>query len=176
MRSGSRFFAVILATLCLLVAGCSSEEFSDLRSYVNKVRATQKGHIEPLPEFKPFETYAYSSTADKDPFEPWVIKGTGVAGNGSNGVRPNFDRRKESLEAFPLDSLRMVGTVNFNSQQWAVIKAPDGIVYRIKTGNYMGQHNGRVLRIKDQRVVLREIVPNGMGGWEKRQAELAITE
>ncbi len=175
MRNASRFCKVLLATLCLVVAGCSGGgKLDDLRSYVNHVRATQKGHIKPLPTFKPFETFAYTDSSAKDPFEPWSTESK--LANGGNGVHPNFHRRKEALEAFPLDSLHMVGTLDFNNTTWAAVKAPDGIVYRIKAGGYMGQNNGKVTKIGGGKVMLREIVPNGLGGWEKRPAFLALNK
>jgi type IV pilus assembly protein PilP len=176
LRNRSRFGAWALITLCLVLSGCSSDKFEDLRNYVQQVRSMQKSHIEPLPEFKPFETFTYNDSAKKDPFEPWDTAASALARAGANGVKPNFNRRKESLEAFPLDSLHMVGTLDFNHQKWAAIKAPDGIVYRVKSGNYMGRNNGEVTKIEDGKVVLREIVPNGLGGWEQRQALLTIKD
>ena len=176
MRNRSRFCGIFLVTVCLVLAGCSSDKFEDLRNYVHQVRSTQKSHIAPLPEFKPFETYTYNAGDKKDPFQPWQTAAMDLAHGGVNGLKPNFNRRKESLEAFPLDSLHMVGTLDFNSQKWAVVKAPDGIVYRVKSGNYMGKNNGKVTKVEDGRVILREIVPNGLGGWEQRRALLAITD
>lgn len=176
MRSRSRFYGVLLVTLCLVLAGCSGDKFEDLRHYVKQVRSTQKSHIAPLPEFKPFETYTYTAGNKKDPFQPWQTAAVDLARGAGSGIKPDFDRRKESLEAFPLDSLHMVGTLDFNHQRWAVVKAPDGIVYRVKSGNYMGKNNGRVTKVEEGKVILREIVPNGLGGWERRRALLTIAD
>lgn len=175
MRKLSQFCKMVLTTLCLAVAGCSGgSHLDDLRGYVDHVRATQKGHIKPIPQFKPSETFTYNDSADKDPFKPWSIE-TKMADRG-DGIHPNFRRHKEALEAFPLDSLHMVGTLDFNKTKWAAVKAPDGIVYRVKVGNYLGQNNGRVTQIGSGKVKLREIVPNGLGGWEKRPAFLALNK
>lgn len=174
MRNASRFCRVVFITLCLVVAGCSSNRMDDLRSYVQHVKATHSGRIQPLPKFKPFETYTYNDAALKDPFQPWSTE-TNVAQE-PNGIHPNFKRRKEVLEAFPLDSLHMVGTLDFNHRMWAAIKAPDGIVYRVTRGNYVGQNNGKIVGIGKGKVLLREIVPNGLGGWEKRPAFLALNK
>lgn len=176
MRNGSRFCRVLFVTLCVAAAGCSNNKFSDLQSYVEHVRATQKGHIEPLPKFKPFETYTYNDADKKDPFMPWPTETASVGKGGANGIRPDFKRRKESLEAFPLDSLKMVGTLDFDGHKWAVIKAPDGIVYHVKPGNYMGKNNGKITKVEHGMVVLEEIIPNGIGGWENRPARLAMKD
>lgn len=175
MCSPSRFVRVLLATLCLVVASCSgSDRVDDLRSFVNHVRATQKGHVKPLPKFKPFKTVTYNESGAKDPFQPWSTE-TKLAGAG-NGVHPNLHRHKEALEAFPLDSLHMVGTLDFDKRKWAAVKAPDGIVYHVTVGNYVGQNNGKITKIAGSKVMLREIVPNGLGGWEKRPAFLALNK
>jgi len=176
MRNWSRFCGIFTVTLCLVLAGCSSDKYEDLRNYVQHVRSTQKSHIAPLPEFEPFETYAYSAGNKKDPFQPWQTAAFDLARAAGNGIKPNLSRRKESLEAFPLDSLHMVGTLDFNNQKWAVVKAPDGIVYRVKSGNYMGKNNGQVTEVEDGKVILREIIPNGLGGWEQRRALLTIAD
>lgn len=172
LPSASRFRGVPAASLCLLLGllltACSDDRMNDLQGWVRHVRAMQKGHIEPLPTFKPFETYTYND-AGKDPFRPWD---TQTALNAANGVHPNLKRRKESLEAFPLDSLQMVGTLDFNRQRWAAVKAPDGIVYRVKAGNYMGKNSGKIVKVEKGKIELREIVPNGIGGWEVRPAAL----
>lgn len=175
MCNASRFIRVLLTILCLAVAGCSGGgRIDDLRSFVNHVRATQKGHIKPLPKFKPSQTFAYNDSGAKDPFKPWSTE-TKLAGAG-NGVHPNLRRHKEALEAFPLDSLHMVGTLDFNKRTWVAVKAPDGIVYHVTVGNYVGQNNGKITRIGRGKVILREIVPNGLGGWEKRPAFLALNK
>lgn len=176
MRGAPRFYGVFLVALCLVLAGCSNDKFEDLRQYVQQVRSTQKSHIAPLPQFKPFETYTYTAEDKKDPFQPWQTEAADAAHGGANGIMPNFNRRKESLEAFPLDSLHMVGTLDFNHQRWAVVKAPDGIVYRVKSGNYMGKNNGKVTKVEEGKILLREIIPNGLGGWEQRPAFLTITD
>jgi len=159
----------------VVVAGCAGHgKLSDLRSYVDHVHAMRKGHIQPLPTFKPSRTFTYADAGAKDPFEPWSTD-TKLAAGG-NGIRPNLHRRKEALESFPLDSLHMVGTLDFEKTKWAAVKAPDGIVYHVKVGNYVGQNNGRIMGISRGKVTLREIVPNGLGGWERRPAFLALNK
>ena len=92
----------------------------------------------------------------------------------ASGPRPDADRPRQPLEQFPLDALQMVGVLDFAGAHYAMIKAPDGIVYRVAVGGYMGQNYGRVTRIEADRVDLEETVPNGFGGWDQRPAALRM--
>jgi len=92
------------------------------------------------------------------------------------GIRPNVTRRKEELEAYSLDTLRMVGTVLIENSKWALIKANDGTIHRVKKGNYMGRNYGEIIQILENRIELMEIVPDKPGSWREQQASLALTE
>lgn len=162
----------------LIIAGCSGDQLSDLRSFVQAEKAKPGGRVEPVPEVKPFESFTYQAGGRKSPFEPWglnagIAKATGVFGG---GVHPDMNRRREALEAFPLDTLRMVGTLAQKDGVWAIIKAPDGLVYRVTRNNYIGQNHGHITKISDEKVELVEIVPDGLGGWQERQASLGLAE
>ena len=87
-----------------------------------------------------------------------------------------MNRRREALEAFPLDALKMVGTLAQKDGVWAIIKAPDGLVYRVTRNNYLGQNYGRITKISEDKVELVEIVPDGLGGWQERRASLVLAE
>jgi type IV pilus assembly protein PilP len=177
--AGGASRAYLLALLAaLMTAGCSSSDISDLEQYVEETRASQVGRIDPLPQFKPFDTYAYSADSIRDPFVPWrdiadVAQTKRTAGT---GPQPDFDRRKELLEKFPLDSLRMVGRLQREDGDWAIIRAPDGMVYRVKQGNYLGQNHGKIVSMADQSIGIVELIPDGLGGWTERQASLTIVE
>ena len=93
-----------------------------------------------------------------------------------SGIRPDTTRRKEELEAYSLDTLRMVGTLTMNDELWALIKASDGTIHRIKKGNYVGLNYGEIIRILDDRIELMEIVPDKPGTWREQQASLALAE
>ena len=97
-----------------------------------------------------------------------------VASN--NGIKPDFDRPTEPLEEFPLDSLRMVGTLEQREDQWALINDTDGTIHRVQPGNYAGQNHGKIIRITDFEIELTEIIPDGIGGWVERQSSIAISE
>jgi type IV pilus assembly protein PilP len=162
--------------LLLLVAGCSGGGVSDLRAFVEEAKQKQ-GRIEPLPEFKPVETFVYSAHTLKDPFRSWSSDpANAVVERNDSGIRPDVNRRREVLESFPLDTLRMMGALEFQGVRWGLVRAPDGIVYRVRQGNFMGQNYGRVLMVSDNKLMLTEIIPDGLGGWEERSASLAISE
>lgn len=167
--------AGLLLGILVFITACADSSISDLQNYVSDVKS-KKGHIDPIPEFKPIEMFVYKSDGAKDPFKTWksevVPVSTAAADN--SGPRPTADRVKEELEAFPLDTLRMMGILELKGTRWALVKASDGIVYRVKKGNYMGQNHGKILDVEDDKVVLREIVPNGLGGWEERSASLTL--
>ena len=172
---------LLLCAICvcqlLVLTGCSDDGMNDLRQFVEEAK-TKRGHVEPLPEFPPVETYAYTADKLKDPFASWrsEVKTAQKTGSDVSGIRPDENRRKEILENFPLDTLRMMGTLEFKKAIWGLVKAPDGIVYRVKPGNYLGQNYGKILEVQEKKIILSEIVPNGLGGWEERQAALTVNE
>jgi type IV pilus assembly protein PilP len=177
-RRGLQKRAIWTTAFCLVLSACTSYDTSDLERFVEETRAAQKGRIDPLPQFKPFATYSYGSGALRDPFAPWQDESqkTRVTKAPGQGLQPDFNRRKEPLEAYPLDSLRMVGTLSRDDGQWAIIRAPDGVVHRIKPGNYIGQNHGKVIDLAESRIELKEIVPDGLGGWQERQAYVTLVE
>lgn len=164
--------------LCLLLVGCGGDSMGDLRNYVKDVLARKSTKVEPLPEFKRYETYAYQSSDAVDPFQPFFQDSRAAVAKTQpdNGIRPDPNRNKEELEAFPLDSLRMVGTLEQGETVWGIIKDPQGVVHRVQVGNYMGQNYGKIMDIQEDRIELLEIVPDGQGGWMENQAALALAE
>lgn len=168
----------IIALAGLMIAGCSGDNFSDLRSFVQAEKAKPGGRVEPIPEVKPFESFTYKVNGRKSPFQPWGLNGGAAKASSvsTGGLHPDTSRRREALEAFPLDTLRMVGTLAQKNGMWAIIKAPDGLVYRVTRNNYLGQNYGRITKISEEKVELTEIVPDGLGGWQERQASLVLAE
>jgi len=176
MKRGAIRLALSLALLAGLAA-CSSDNLDDLRSYIDEVKASKGGRIDPVPEFKPFETVGYDLESQRDPFSPSVQrKPDQVAGSTGQGVQPDPTRRREALEEFPLDSLKMTGTLEAGSQRWAIVSAPDGVIYRVRTGNYIGQNNGKIIDVSDQKLSVTEIVPDGLGGWRIRESTVALIQ
>ncbi|HET9819212.1 MAG TPA: pilus assembly protein PilP [Rhodanobacteraceae bacterium] len=163
--------AIVLATLAMLLglAACSGQ--GDLHEWVAQVKARKGAPLPPLPVVKTFETFLYQDQDLRDPFEPAPPQ----AGSQSlAGPRPDQNRPREPLESFPLDSLKMVGTIGTASSIEALIKDPQGVVHQVRVGDYMGQNYGHVTQVTNGEVDLVELVPNGSGGWMERDASVAL--
>ncbi len=158
-----------LAVLALL-AGCSSRD-ADLEHFITQTTQEQPGGVEPLPEVKPYETYTYMDETSRSPFVPG-----GSGDTSSPSVRPDSKRNREFLEAFALDTLKMVGTMRINGQYYGLVRASDGLVHRVLPGNYLGQNEGRITRVEPSKITITEIVPDGLGGFMERAAGLALDE
>lgn len=152
-----------------LAAGCSSKD-ADLESFIATTKQEQPGGVKPLPEIKPQETFTYTAQHMRSPFVP------GGTGGGSSGLRPNSNRAREFLEQFPLDTLAMVGTLQIRGNTYALVKTRDGLVHRVLPGNYLGQNEGRIVKVEPSRISLNEIVADGLGGFIERPATLALAE
>jgi type IV pilus assembly protein PilP len=160
----------------LLVAGCAGEELRELEAWVKEQDNMPRPRIEPLPEVKPFEAFAYSADKDGllDPFRPRKIEAPKQAAG--SGIQPDLNRPREPLEAYPLENLRMVGTLAQNREVFALIKTPDNNLFRVKKGNYLGQNFGVIQQIDEGSVKLREIVQDGAGDWTERVSTLQLQE
>jgi len=168
-----------LGICILLLFGCS-EGHGDLRSFIQQVKAKPPGRIEPIPEFQPYQNFEYASHDLRDPFKlvdfrrpdenPEPI-------NATDGLSPDTDRPREPLEDFPLDTLRLKGTIDDkDGVKWGLIFAPDNTIHRVLEGNYMGQNYGRIISVTDQIIELTEIVPDGLGNYIERSSAVALIE
>jgi len=125
---------------------------------------------------KPYEPFQYAAISLTDPFAPGNLRPLSAAA-GSNGPRPDMNRRKEALEDYPLDALKMVGTLaHKKNRRWAVVQAPDGSVHRAQVGNFLGQNFGKVVKITDEKIDLVELISGSSGEWIEREASLATAE
>lgn len=166
---------MILILLGLLVGCFGTEKRADLLAYIEEIKKRPGGEIEPLPVLKPYETFAYQAQELRSPFAqpvPDQIKPAAVA---DNGIRPDANRRKELLENFPIDSLKMVGTMEREGRMWALVVDKDGSLHRITQGNYVGLNDGKIQKITEEKIFIREIIPSPTGGWQERNAEMALT-
>ena len=162
--------------LALILAGCSSDGLEDLREFTKNAHADRKPRVEPLSEIKVQEVFAYNPASLSDPFAPQNLKPARTRVGGGSGPRPDLNRRKEPLEEFSLDALKMVGTLARGKQTWAIIQAPDGTVYRTKVGDHLGQNFGMVTRVRDEKVDVIELVQGLSGDWVEREANLTLAE
>ncbi|MGH8077346.1 MAG: pilus assembly protein PilP [Lysobacter sp.] len=164
-------------TLMLVAAGCTRGVTStpdgapNLETFTAEVKARPAPPLDPLPVMQQFETFEYAAQTLRDPFS---IAFTDQS-DGS-GPRPDSARRKQTLEQFPLDSLDMVGTLGGGGGLVALVMAPDKVTYRVRAGVYMGQADGRVTAVYEDRIELVELVPDGAGGWLERPATLALED
>jgi type IV pilus assembly protein PilP len=163
--------------LVLAVAGCTRGitstpgEAPNLEKWVAEVKARPAPPLDPLPVMQQFETFEYAAHTLRDPFSnAFTDIDTG------SGPRPDRQRRRQTLEQFPLDSLDMVGTLGGGAGTVALVMAPDKVTYRVRPGNYMGQNDGRVTGVFDDRIELVELVPDGAGGWLERPASVALED
>ena len=159
--------AAVLAT----VAGCSSD-LDDLQARITEVKSRPGGRIEPLPEVKPYETFSYAATSLRSPF----VQGMPATAMAPGALRPDFNRPREFLEQFSLDTLRMVGTLRLQSRTYGLIQTQDGLVNRVLPGNRVGQSDGRITAVEEGKISLIEIVTDGMGGFIERPAAIALSE
>ncbi len=179
----------VKATLCLsLIASlsaCVSRDISNLENQVSEIMARPGGRIEPLPEIKPYEAYAYQSgkSDSRNPFKlfyvvskPEIEEGVVDDGLTEEMEREIRNRNREELEQFELDSLRMVGTLENENNNWGIVLDPDGVVHRVSVGNYLGVNIGKIINVYEDRIELREIVQDSGGRWEEREAALALIE
>ena len=162
---------VIAASLLLVLGGCSGG-MDELQQRVAEIKSRPGERIEPLPEIKPNESFVYNASGIRSPFVPSAPARSDVA----NAVRPDVKRAREFLEQFPLDTMRMVGTLQLEGRNYGLIQGKDGLVHRVLPGNYIGQNDGRVTGITSTRISVIEIIPDGIGGYIERPAALALNE
>ncbi len=162
---------LLVSALALLASGCGQDR-SDLEAFAAKVRSRPSAPIEPIPEIKSYTPYTYRAQDRREPFTPTIDTREAVAQSTSD-LRPDMTRALEPLEAFPLDGLRMVGTITARGVPYALLHAPDGVIYRVTRGNHLGQNYGEIVAVTDTGLEITEIVPDGMGGYRKRSASIA---
>lgn len=159
-----------------LLSGCGGQDLADLQSWVAEVKSRPKGPIEPLPEFKTVEPFVFDADEVRTPFEAVAEETTADQGTATGGLRPDFDRPKEELEAYALDSLRMVGTVFQSGTLWGLVRANDGTIHRVRKDNYMGKNFGKIVRIAEDKIEVIEIIQDSTNAWRERPATLALAE
>ncbi|HEX8962631.1 MAG TPA: pilus assembly protein PilP [Rhodocyclaceae bacterium] len=174
MKAG--WLAVLLPAL--LLAGCGSEEHSDIKAWMREATKDLRGHVPPLPEVKPFPVVSYEPGDLPDPFRSSKIDPARKAGGGG-GIKPDFDRRKEELERYPLDAIKFVGLIRDAKLLYAVVTA-DKRIYRVKIGNHMGQDYGMITDIQtspaldEGKLVLKELVQDPSGDWVERESVIEM--
>ena len=160
---------IFIAVAVLSLSACSNG-MEQLQQQVAEIKARPGEAIDPLPEIKPYEAFTYAAGNMRSPFVPTPPARNDMA----NGVRPDVKRPREFLEQFPLDTLRMVGTLEAAGSFFGLVQDKDGLVHRVLPGNHLGQNDGKILRVTSGAIELVEIVPDGLGGYFERPAAVAL--
>lgn len=165
--------SLFVATFAMTACG---GDMDDLDQYINEVKARPGGRIDPLPEITPYEVYTYVADAEglRSPFVPDSPQA--AAGMAAGGTRPDPERSREFLEQFPLDSLRMVGTLQLGETHFGLVQTSDGLIHRVVPGNYMGQNDGRIVTVNESEIELVEIISDGIGGYLERDAAVGLAD
>ncbi len=162
--------ALLLAVLSVGAFAACSSDMDELQQKIDEAKKRPGGHVDQLPEIKPYETFAYDASSVRSPFVP------GAPSTVATGLRPDSRRNREFLEQFSLDTLKMVGTLDLGGHNYGLVQTQDGLVHRVLPGNYIGTNDGRILSISGSKINLTEIVPDGVGGYIERPAALALTD
>ena len=160
----------------LLLASCGGDEHGDLKRELADMTKDLRGRVDPLPQVKPYEPVPYTAEGEVDPFRPDrinVAQAGAAAVAVGGGKKPDMDRPREPLEAFPLETLAMVGTLTQSGENFALVRAGSNL-YRVRKGNYMGQNFGVITGIDDSAINLKELVQDSGGEWVERSSALQL--
>jgi len=164
--------AQLIICLTLTLAACGGPS-DDPREFVKNAGKDLRGKVVPLPEVKPYEPFAYEALDLPDPFKPRKLA---APAGGGGGLQPDFNRPKEALESFALETLKMVGTLQQGKVMFAIVKTPENSLYRVKPGNYIGQNFGIITQVNENEIKLTEIVQDSAGDWTERNSSLALSD
>jgi type IV pilus assembly protein PilP len=172
--------SLFVLALASILYGCGASSEDDIRQWMVEERNQTRPKVAPIPAPKQFKPEAYTNATAMEPFSNQKLTqalkrdSAQVAANGAL-VAPELARRKEPMESFPLDSMALVGSIIKAGQPVALVRV-DNLLYQVKLGSYLGQNFGRVMKINETEVTLREIVQDAAGEWIERVASLQLQE
>ncbi|RFP10157.1 MULTISPECIES: pilus assembly protein PilP [unclassified Duganella] len=169
--------AMLLAPVLALLAGCGDSDVQEVRAWMKQVDSQAKVAVPPLAEPKTFIPFAYAQAEAIDPFNPnkLLAELAKASAKGSNGIKPDTERRKELLESFPLDTVKMVGTVQQKGVLYGLLQV-DRNLHHVIVGQHVGQNFGLITAISDTSVSVKEIVQDAGGDWVERMSKLELQE
>ena len=177
MSTRAKLAGALAAALAL--AACGGEEHSDLKQELHNLTKDMRGRVDPLPQVRPYEPVPYTAEGQIDPFRPERIEvaqsGRAAATASTSLIEEQKKRPPEPLEAFPLESITMLGTITQNKETFALVKAGPNL-YRVRKGNYMGQNFGVITGIDEAQISLKELVQDSSGDWVERVSSLQLVE
>lgn len=169
-------YGILLVIFCVFSSGCVNQKKRlEAEAFIEDLDEQPVAPIEPLPEVTPYVSYTYTASTIRSPFTPSKPETQQRKVVATDGIHPDLNRRKEPLENYSIDSLKMVGTIEKESHIWALVQDPEGTVYRVTKGSYMGQNHGRVESISENKMQLTEIIPEPSGGWKYRKAQIMMS-
>lgn len=167
-----RLMGVSVSFLMLSMLGGCANDMDELKQQVAQIKTNAGEKIEPLPPIRPYESFKYEDGEERSPFVPSPSAKAGLA----SSVRPNANRPREFLEQFSLDTLQMVGTLQLQGRNYGLVQSKDGLVHRVLVGNFIGQSDGRITSITNNKIAITELVPDGLGGYIERPAALTLKD
>lgn len=176
-----KLFRPVLSVMVIsILAGCGASKEDDIRKWMVDERNQTRPQVKPISAPKPFVPEPYSNSTVIEPFNIQKLtqalkRDSSQTASNAALVAPELARRKEPLESFPLDSMSMVGSIRKAGMPVALVKI-DSLLYQVKVGNYLGQNYGKVTKVTETDVTLREIVQDGSGEWIERAATLQLQE
>ncbi|MEK6750231.1 MAG: pilus assembly protein PilP [Pseudomonadota bacterium] len=159
-------------SLALGLSACASNDLEDLQRFVHETKSKFKGQVAVLPDVSNYQRYDYHTGKLRDPFRFAPVSVTVAPRAG--GPSPDLKRNREDLEKYPLDALQMVGVLRKDGEIWALVKAPEGTIHRVKRGNYIGQNFGKIDSIGENKIEIIEMIANTSSGWTKHRNALVL--
>jgi type IV pilus assembly protein PilP len=159
---------------CLALAACGGDGHPDLDAWMKDQGKAAKGKLDPLPQIKPYEPFAYADFDLPDPFKPRKIEP--MKSESTSKLAPDLNRRREPLEAYPIESLSMVGTLEKGKTRYALVRTPERDIYQVRQGMHMGQNFGVIVDVDDTDIKLKELVQDGSGDWSERSSTLNLQQ
>jgi len=164
---------VAALAFALLLAACGADEHQDIKNWMQSEQANMRGRVPPLPQLKTFAVVDFDAATVGDPFQPSKLD---PEKRGAGANRPDTNRRREPLEAYPLESLKLVGMMISKDGKPVALVQADKTIYQIRTGNYIGQNFGLVTKISETELALKELIEDANGDWVERVGTMQLQE
>lgn len=173
-RQSARLGLLLIASG--LLAACGDGGVGETRAWMKQVEKQTVPKVKPLPEPKTFEPYGYDARAAQDPFDQAKLLGEAArVAQAGNANQPDLDRPREVLESYPLDTMRMVGTIQKGGVNYALLQV-ERTLHRVRAGQRIGQNYGRITRVGEGAIEIRESVQDATGDWVERMAHIELQQ
>lgn len=172
-----RLTGILLLSACVLLLSACSNDQNELMAWMTEVRNKTQPIKDTIPEPKRFEPFRYENLAQTEPFSTRKLQAAfdKLQTRNRNGIQPDVNRRRESLESFPLEIIKMVGHLSDRKSNFALLQV-ESLVYQAKVGNYAGQNYGVITKVSESEIKLKELVQDAAGEWTERETSLRLQE